>query len=147
MPLGPPSLAVYSDGKYQSFGYDDYGNKVWEENQLRQCTTYTYDAYKRLVKTKIPLRQGDHYNYDLTNGNQDLLATLHTTASVHLTTTQNFSSRHRTDSVRDYSCHENPSGDQASRGSTETPQGAATIQPGGRVGPIALPMRTLSFIY
>ena len=56
MPLGTPSLAVYSDGKYQSFGYDDYGNKVWEENQLRQRTTYTYDAYKRLVKTKNPLR-------------------------------------------------------------------------------------------
>jgi YD repeat-containing protein len=59
MPLGTPSLAVYSDGKYQSFGYDDYGNKVWEENQLRQRTTYTYDAYKRLVKTKNPLRQGN----------------------------------------------------------------------------------------
>jgi hypothetical protein len=43
----------------QSFGYDDYGNNVWEENQLRQRTTYTDDAYKRLVKTKIPLRQGD----------------------------------------------------------------------------------------
>ena len=29
----------------------------------------------------------------------------------------------------------------------ETPQGAANVQPGGRVGPNAAPMATLLFIY
>jgi RHS repeat-associated protein len=78
---------THADGKWQAFGYDDYGNKLWEENELRQRTTYTYDAYKRLLTTTNPLNKTTTSSYELTNGNQNLSATLHTTAFVHLTTT------------------------------------------------------------
>lgn len=78
---------THADGKWQAFGYDDYGNKLWEENELRQRTSYTYDAYKRVLSTRNPLNKTTTYSYELTNGNQNLSATLHTTASVHLITT------------------------------------------------------------
>jgi RHS repeat-associated protein len=78
---------THADGKYQAFGYDDYGNKLWEENELHKRTNYTYDAYKRMLTAKNPLNKTTNYSYELTNGNQNLAATLHTTASVHLITT------------------------------------------------------------
>lgn len=43
-----------SGGTYKSFGYDVYGNKLWEENEMRQRTTYTYDDYKRILSVKLP---------------------------------------------------------------------------------------------
>lgn len=36
---------THPDGTYKSFGYDVFGNKIWEENELRQRTSYTYDDY------------------------------------------------------------------------------------------------------
>jgi RHS repeat-associated protein len=77
---------IHHDGKYQAFGYDPYGNKLWEENELRKRTTYTYDSYNRLLTAKNPLNKTTTYSYELTNGNQNLSGTLHTTASVHLVT-------------------------------------------------------------
>ena len=32
---------THTDNTYQSFGYDAYGNKRWEENELRQRSNYT----------------------------------------------------------------------------------------------------------
>jgi RHS repeat-associated protein len=46
---------VSDNGTYQLFAYDKFGSKVWEENELRQRTTYTYDDYGRVLKIKNPL--------------------------------------------------------------------------------------------
>jgi RHS repeat-associated protein len=34
---------------YQSASWSQYGNKIWEENELRQRTSYTYDDYNRVL--------------------------------------------------------------------------------------------------
>ena len=43
---------THADNKYQSSGYSQYGNKLWEENELRQRTTYTYDNYNRVLSVR-----------------------------------------------------------------------------------------------
>jgi RHS repeat-associated protein len=53
---------------YQSFGYDAYGNKLWEENELRRRTSYTYDEYNRLLTVAKPLNGTTTYTYNPTNG-------------------------------------------------------------------------------
>jgi hypothetical protein len=45
---------THADAKYQLFGYDAYGNKLWEENELRQRTIYTYDGYNRALTNREP---------------------------------------------------------------------------------------------
>jgi RHS repeat-associated protein len=77
---------THADGTYRSFGYDAYGNKLWEENELRQRTTYTYDAYKRLLSAKNPLNQMTTYSYEATNGPSSS-PNLHTNSSVRFQTT------------------------------------------------------------
>ena len=59
----------HADGKYQSFFYDAYGNKLWEENELRKRTTYTYDDYNRVLTVKNPLNKTTLYDYARTQGN------------------------------------------------------------------------------
>jgi RHS repeat-associated protein len=54
---------------YQSFGYDAYGNKRWEENELRQRTSFTYDEYNRLLSVTNPLYKTTTYDYSPTEGN------------------------------------------------------------------------------
>jgi RHS repeat-associated protein len=76
---------THADGKYQAFDYDNYGNKLWEENELRQRTTYVYDAYKRLLSAKNPLLETTTYSYEATNGG-NTSANLHTTSSVRFQT-------------------------------------------------------------
>lgn len=57
---------------YQSFDYDIYGNKLWEENELRRRTSYTYDNYNRVLTVKDPIGQGTGrttiYTYNPTIG-------------------------------------------------------------------------------
>src|SRR6266536_3045339 len=77
---------THADGNYQSFGYDAYGNKLWEENELRQQTTYTYDAYNRVLTVKNPLNQTTTYTYDTTNGT-GTSPYLHTTNNPDTVTT------------------------------------------------------------
>ncbi len=59
---------THGDNTYQSLGYDAYGNKRWEENELRQRANYTYDDYKRLLTVKDPLNKTTTYTYVPTNG-------------------------------------------------------------------------------
>jgi RHS repeat-associated protein len=59
----------HADGKYQSFFYDAYGNKLWEENELRKRTSYTYDDYNRVLTVKNPLNKTTTYDYAPTQGN------------------------------------------------------------------------------
>jgi RHS repeat-associated protein len=70
---------THADGTYKSFGYDAFGNKVWEENELRQRTTYTYDDYKRVRSVKNALLQTTSYDYTATSGASGYS---HTTNSV-----------------------------------------------------------------
>ncbi len=63
---------THADSTYQSFSYDAYGNKLWEENELRQRTSYTYDNYNRvLTATRIMSPAPNEttiYTYAPTNG-------------------------------------------------------------------------------
>lgn len=77
---------THADGYYQSFGYDIYGNKSWEENELRQRTSYAYDDYKRLLSVTNPLAQTTNYTYTPTNGTSTS-PYVHTTASIRTVTT------------------------------------------------------------
>ena len=61
---------THGDNTYQSFGYDAFGNKRWEENELRQRTSYTYDDYKRVLTVTNPLGKTATNDYAVTEGNQ-----------------------------------------------------------------------------
>jgi RHS repeat-associated protein len=60
---------THADGKYQRFKYDAYGNKRWEDNELRKITQYTYDYYNRLLSVTDPLNKITQYDYSPTQGN------------------------------------------------------------------------------
>src|SRR5262249_3616489 len=60
---------THGDNTYQSFGYDAYGNKRWEENELRQRTSYTYDEYNRVLTAVNPLNKTTTYDYSPTERN------------------------------------------------------------------------------
>lgn len=75
----------HADGTYQSFGYTQFGNKIWEENELRQRTTYTYDNYNRLLSVTNPLNKTETFSY-LKPGTTSPY--LHTTNSVYTDTSR-----------------------------------------------------------
>ena len=75
----------HADGKYQSFFYDAYGNKLWEENELRKRTTYTYDDYNRVLTVKNALNKTETFDY-LEPGTTSPY--LHTTSSVYTHTSR-----------------------------------------------------------
>ena len=81
---------THGDTTYQSFGYDAYGNKRWEENELRKCTSYTYDSYNRVLTIKDPIGQTTGrtttYTYTPTNGGGGS-PYLHTTSNPDTITT------------------------------------------------------------
>jgi RHS repeat-associated protein len=54
---------THSDGTYRSFGYNQYGDKVWEENELRQRTKYTNDEYGRVTSIEDPLHHITTHDY------------------------------------------------------------------------------------
>src|SRR5207249_3737114 len=58
---------THADGKYQSFGYDSYGNKVDEWNELHENTHYTYDDYNRPTSV-TRANETTSYTYNPTNG-------------------------------------------------------------------------------
>ena len=75
---------THADGKYQSFGYDSYGNKLWEENELRKRTSYTYDDYNRVLTIKDPIGQTTGRTTTYTYGTSPYL---HTTNNPDTVTT------------------------------------------------------------
>jgi len=76
---------THADGKYQRFKYDWYGNKRWEDNELRNITQYTYDDYNRLLSVTNPLSKTTQYDYATTQGNITQ-AQQHTTNSARWVT-------------------------------------------------------------
>lgn len=74
-------------GTYKSFGYDAYGNKKWEEDELHHRTTYDYDDYMRLitVTTPPPINGTTRYDYAPVQGNVSL-SYIHTTNSAYFIT-------------------------------------------------------------
>jgi RHS repeat-associated protein len=77
---------THGDNTYQAFGYDAFGNKLWEENELRQRTSYTYDAYNRVLTITNPLNQTVTNTYTPTNGT-GTSPYLHTTNNPDTVTT------------------------------------------------------------
>ncbi len=76
---------THADGTYQSFGYDIYGNKLWEENEMRQRTSYVYDEYKRVTKVTDPVGHATTFSYENTVGTSTS-QTIHTTSAVRFAT-------------------------------------------------------------
>ena len=60
---GLPTKVTHGDLKYQTFKYDWYGNKAWQDDELRNATSYTYDNYNRLTGSTDPLQYPDSSSY------------------------------------------------------------------------------------
>jgi RHS repeat-associated protein len=71
---------------YQSFGFDKYANKLWQEDELRERVTYIYDDYRRVLTITNPLNQTVVNTYTPTNGT-NTSSYVHTTSSIYTTTT------------------------------------------------------------
>lgn len=54
---------INPDNTELTFGYDKFGNKIWEENELRERTSYTFDGYQRLLTTTNALNETTTLNY------------------------------------------------------------------------------------
>ena len=65
------------ESAFQRFAYDAYGNKRWEDNELRNASSYAYDEYNRLLTVTRPLNGITNYTYNPTNGGGSRLS--HTT--------------------------------------------------------------------
>jgi RHS repeat-associated protein len=74
---------AYPTGTSQSFGYDAFGDKLWESDELTHTTNYAYDDYKRLIRVTNPLNQFTDHSYAPPNGAGSYS---HTTSSVYRTT-------------------------------------------------------------
>jgi RHS repeat-associated protein len=74
------------NGAYQAFGYNKQGDKVWEENELRQRTAYTRDGYGRVLTVTDPLGKITTNVYTPTNGS-NTSPDVHTTNNIERTTT------------------------------------------------------------
>jgi RHS repeat-associated protein len=77
------------NGSFRSFSYDAYGNKLLEENELHQRTSYTYDDYNRVLSIKDPIGQTTGhkttYTYNPTIGSGS--SSTHTTSNPDTITT------------------------------------------------------------
>lgn len=77
----------FSDNStYEAFGYNKYGDKLWEENELRKRTTYLPDDYGRVRTITDPLIKTTTNDYTPSN-NTSLSPYVHTTNSIYTTTT------------------------------------------------------------
>jgi YD repeat-containing protein len=77
---------IHTDYTFQSFQYDQYGNKVSESNELGEGTDYAYDNYNRVTTvTKHMYGPPDEvttYDYSPTEGDTTQCY-LHTTSSAY----------------------------------------------------------------
>jgi RHS repeat-associated protein len=76
---------MHTDGTYQKFGYDTYGNKLWEDNELYKRTSYIYDNYNRLTSKTDPLHKAETSSYLKPGASSSYL---HTTGSVYTYTSR-----------------------------------------------------------
>src|SRR5205823_768776 len=79
---GSVTKITHTDGSYQSFKYDQWGNKVKEWNELGERTDYVYDDYNR-VTSVTKASETTTYDYSPTEGGQSYL---HTTNSPYWAT-------------------------------------------------------------
>ena len=84
--LGLLTKVTHADGTFKSMDYDTYGNKLWEENELRQRVAYTYDDYNRVLSVTDPLSNVARSTYVPTNGGGGS-SYKHTTAHADTVTT------------------------------------------------------------
>src|SRR5919198_2635627 len=84
---GQVTKILHADGKYQLFDYDAYGNKLWEENELRRRINYEYDSYNRLTKVTDPLQKFETLSYLKPGASSSYL---HTTNSVYTHTSRTY---------------------------------------------------------
>jgi RHS repeat-associated protein len=66
---------VSDNNTYQLFAFDKYGNKVWEENELRQRTVYEYDEYNRVIRTTDPINHATQHSYQPWNQTSSYVTT------------------------------------------------------------------------
>ena len=57
-------LTHVSDGTHKSLGYDKYGDKVLEVDELNKPTTYAYDEYGRLISITDPFSHTTTHYYN-----------------------------------------------------------------------------------
>jgi RHS repeat-associated protein len=77
---------ISDSSNYQSFGFDKYANKLWQEDELRERVSYIYDDYRRVLAITDPLNQTVVDTYTPTNGT-NTSSYVHTTSSIYTTTT------------------------------------------------------------
>ena len=72
---------THTDGTYQSFRYDQWGNKIDEWDELAQHTGYTYDSYNRVTSMSRG-NETTSYTYNPTNGTSPYLHTTNNARTV-----------------------------------------------------------------
>jgi YD repeat-containing protein len=76
---------THADGKWGSSGYNQFGNKMWEENELRQRTSYGHDNYNRVLSITKPVVGAETFSYLKPGASSPYL---HTTGSVYTDTSR-----------------------------------------------------------
>ena len=80
---GLVTKVTHVDGTYISFAYDQLGNVIAQENELRQRTNFAYDDYGRATSITPPApAQAITFTYEPTSGAPNPY--LHTMSAVHL---------------------------------------------------------------
>jgi uncharacterized protein (TIGR02594 family) len=63
---------THADNRSQAFRYNQYGNKVYEWNEMGERTDYVYDNYNRVISVTRRMNPGPNetttYTYNPTNG-------------------------------------------------------------------------------
>jgi RHS repeat-associated protein len=76
---------THADNTCQLFVYNKYGDKMWEENENHERTSYAFDDYGRVLTVKNPLNKTIATNDYTPPSGVSFYA--HTTSSVNTTTT------------------------------------------------------------